>query len=110
MASVKQLKKDIDNQIFELLSDCFIYTGLHPDNKVDEVASIVESAVGLRNDLISRTNHPEGRNDPKLVRKHYRAIQSDLSSGVDKLCKKLSTVSSKRTESSKKTVSSKKKE
>jgi hypothetical protein len=96
MASVRQLKKDIDNQVFELLSDCFIYTGLHPDNKVDAVASIVERTVGLRNDLIARTNHPEIKNDPKLVRKHYRAIKSDLNSGIDKLCKELSKVSSKK--------------
>ena len=96
MASVKQLKKDIDNQVFELISDCFLYAGLHPDGKTEEVSAIIEEAVALRNDLIARVNNPASINDPKEVRKHFKAVQKDLGDGVNSLCEKLSTVSKKK--------------
>jgi hypothetical protein len=96
MASVKNLKRDIDNLIFEVISDCFIYTGLHPDNKAEDVSDIVADAVGLRNDLIARANNPDDKDNPKTVRKHYQAIKADLSTGVDKLCNSLSALSKKK--------------
>jgi len=96
MSSVRMLKKEIDNQIFEIISDCFVYQGLHPETKSREAAKIIEDAVTLRNDLISRTNNPENKNDTRLVRKHYRAIKSDLTKGMDKFCKRLSSLSEKK--------------
>jgi hypothetical protein len=96
MASVRQLKKDIDNQLFEIISDCLLYVGLHPEKKSDEISAIIEDTVSLRNDLIARTNNPDGKDDPKIVRKHYQLIISDLNSGVDTLCKRLSALSSKK--------------
>jgi hypothetical protein len=96
MASVRQLKKDIDNQLFEIISDCLLFVGLHPDKKTDDVSDIIEDAVSLRNDLIARTNNPDGKNDPKIVKKHYQSITSDLNKGVDELCSRLSSLSAKK--------------
>lgn len=96
MASVKKLKKDIDNLIFEVISDCFIYTGLHPDNKAKDVSGIVTDAVSLRNNLIARANNPDGKGNPKIIKKHYQTIKADLSAGVDKLCGRLSVISKKK--------------
>jgi hypothetical protein len=96
MASIRQLKKDIDNQIFELISDCLLYTGLHPDKKNDEITQIIEDAVSLRNDLIARVNSPDGKDNPKIVKQHYKGIADDLGAGIDKLCKELSSLSAKK--------------
>jgi hypothetical protein len=96
MASVRQLKKDIDNQLFEIISDCLLFVGLHSDKKTDEISSIIEDSVSLRNDLIARVNNPDGKDDPKIVRKHYQLIVSDLNTGVDQLCSRLSALSSKK--------------
>lgn len=96
MASIRELKKDIDYLIFEVVSDCFVFAGLHPDNKTDEVSDIVDSAVNLRNDLITRVNNPEGKGDPKVTKTHYQKIQNDLTEGVDKLFNQLSSVSKKK--------------
>jgi hypothetical protein len=96
MASVRQLKKDIDNQLFEVISDCFLHLGLHPDNKSGEITEIIEDAVALRNDLVARTNNPDGKDNPKIVRKHYQAIVNDLNTGVDKLCTRLSGLTAKK--------------
>jgi len=64
MASVRGLKKDVDSLIFEVISDCFIYSGLHPDNKSKMVSTIISDAVNLRNDLIARINNPDGKDNP----------------------------------------------
>jgi hypothetical protein len=96
MASVRQLKKDIDNQLFEIISDCFLFAGLHPDKKSGEISEIIEDAVSLRNDLIARTNNPEGKDNPKIIKKHYQLIVSDLNSGVDQLCNRLSGLTAKK--------------
>ena len=96
MASIRKLKKDIDNQIFELISDCLLFSEMHSGKKSDEIGPLIEEAVALRNDLIARTNNPDGKDNPKIVRKHYQAIKSDLNSGVDDLCKRLSALSSKK--------------
>jgi hypothetical protein len=96
MASVRQLKKDIDNQLFEVISDSLLYVGLHPDKKSDEISSIIEDAVSLRNDLIARTNNPDGKDNPKIIKKHYQLIESDLNTGVDNFCSRLSSLSAKK--------------
>ena len=92
MASIRELKKDIDYLVFEVISDCFVYAGLHPDNKASEVSGIVNDAVSLRNDLIARVNKPVVKDEPKLVREHFKAVQNDLVAGVDKLFDQLSSL------------------
>ncbi len=96
MASVKELKKNIDNIVFQLISDCFLYAGLHPENKTEEVSGIINDAVNLRNDLIARVNHPEGKDDPKMIRNYYRLVKKDLTEGADQLFIRLSKVTKKK--------------
>ena len=96
MGNLRKIKKDIDNNVFEVISDCFVFSELHPDMKTSDIAAIVEDAVNLRNDLISRVNNPEAKGDPTLVKKHFRSIKEDLDSGTDKLCKRLSDISKKK--------------
>ena len=65
MPSVRKLKKNIDTLVFEVISDCFTFGTLHPDEKPEEVSGIITDAVSLRNDLIKRANNPSGSKDPK---------------------------------------------
>ncbi len=94
MANVKRLKKDIDCLIFEVISDCFTFGSVHPDQNEDDVTGIISEAVSLRNDLIHRVNNPV-REDPKAVRAHFQNVKKDLYLGIDDLCKRLSALASK---------------
>lgn len=96
MASVRELKKDIDFLVFEVISDCFVYSNLHPDNKSEELTALISEAVELRNDLIARVNNPDGKDNPKIVKAYYNSVSKDLMLGVDKLFEKLSAISSKK--------------
>jgi hypothetical protein len=95
MASVRELKKDIDYLIYEVISDCFVFSGLHPENKSDELSAVISDAVEFRNDLIARVNNPDGKDNPKILKTYYKTLQKDLLTGVDKLFNRLSELSKK---------------
>jgi hypothetical protein len=94
MASVRELKKDIDFLIYEVISDCFTFSALHPDIKSDELSAVISDAVDFRNDLIARVNNPDGKDNPKIVREYYKKVERDLLTGVDDLFTRLSELSS----------------
>ncbi len=96
MASVRELKKDIDFLIFEVISDCFVFSSLHPDNKSEELTALISDAVELRNDLIARVNNPDGKDNPKIVKSYYKTVSKDLMLGVDNLFERLSAISTKK--------------
>jgi hypothetical protein len=87
MASIRNIKKDIDYLVNEVVSDCCTFMYLYPEKKQEEALTIINETLDLRNQLIVRINHPEGK--PKA---HYRAIFQDLLKGVDESFKKISTL------------------
>jgi hypothetical protein len=93
MASVKNLKKDIDFLFFEFISDCFLYTSIHTGEKRTEVQNLIEEAVAMRNEFIDRVNHPSGKDNPALVRAYYKTVSKDLLEKVDGYFEKLSEIS-----------------
>ena len=96
MASIRELKKDIDYLVFEVISDCFMYSNVHPENKSDELSVLISDAVEFRNDLIARVNNPDGKDNPKIVKAFYKTLEKDLITGVDKLFERLSAISAKK--------------
>jgi hypothetical protein len=96
MASVRELKKDIDYLVFEVISDCFVFSSVHPDNQSDKLSAIITDAVNFRNDLIARVNNPDGKDNPKILKAYYKTLEKDLMTGVDKLFTRLSELSTKK--------------
>ena len=96
MASIRELKKDIDYLVFEVVSDCLVYSNLHPENESEELSTLISDAVEFRNDLIARVNNPDGKDNPKIVKSYYKTVEKDLITGVDKLFERLSNLSSKK--------------
>jgi hypothetical protein len=78
MASVRNLKKDIAFLVGEVISDSQLFMLLHPKHNTDAAYSIIEDAVEMYNIMFGRANHPDGKDNPKLVRQHYRALREDL--------------------------------
>ncbi len=96
MSNIRRLKKDIDSQIYGVISDCFTFSTLYPEDKPDEVTGIISDAVNFRNELIRRVNNPSREADPKGRKVHYQMVNKELVDGVDKLFERLSSVSKKR--------------
>lgn len=95
MASIKNLKKDIDYLVYEVISDCFTVMTVQPHDKSDELAELVGDAVKLRNELFSRVKHPGGKDNPAITSEYYKKIKIDLVEGIDKLFERLSTITKK---------------
>jgi hypothetical protein len=93
MASVKNLKKDIDSLFFEFISDCFLFTSIHTGEKRNEVQNLIEEAVSMRNEFIDRVNHPDGKDNPALVKAYYTNLSKELMEKVDSYFEKLSDIS-----------------
>lgn len=78
MASIRLLKKDINKLAFDLLQECFSYRHYSADLSEDRFDEVIKKIVLLRNDLISRTNHPEADADSSSLKAHYKQIEQDL--------------------------------
>ena len=94
MASVKDLKKEINTLCYEVVSDCFTYNLVNEEKNKDKVLKIITETIQVRNDLINKLNHPP-ETDKKELKKHYQAIRTEMVKGMDKSLKKLSALSAK---------------
>jgi len=78
MASIRLLKKDINRLAFNLLSECFAIKHYNKGVSDDEYDAVIKKIVYLRNDLISRANHPEQDAETSSIKDHYKSVQKDL--------------------------------
>jgi hypothetical protein len=77
MASIKQLKDDINLLTYELINECFTFKIYHPE-KGDQADKAISEVVKLRNELIYRVNHPENNEGSGKLRSHFNKIRTDL--------------------------------
>lgn len=89
MASVRRLKKDIDYLVSEVVADCYTFTYFHPAKEAQAI-DIINEAITLRQDLISRANTPDGKDNKKIVKAYYKAIWKELLEKVDGMFNKIS--------------------
>ncbi len=78
MASRRELKKNIHHITFDLISECLVYQHFHPDTPEDKINNIIEEIIRHRNEYLARVNKPDGKDNPALVKRHYRAIIDDI--------------------------------
>ena len=95
MASKRELKKNIDYLISEVISDCFTYMLINGDKKRDEAIAIIESILDKRFELVHRIKHQVPNDNPKAVKAHYRDIRKDSLQIIDESFTKLSELSKK---------------
>ncbi|WP_297089005.1 hypothetical protein [uncultured Draconibacterium sp.] len=90
MASVRDLKKDIDLIMSLALSDCFYV--MEYNNNVDEKAvyEIAGDIVKAHRELRLRAVHPDGKDNPKLVKQYYKKLVQDMLTAADAALEKLS--------------------
>ena len=96
MANKRDIKKDVDFLVGEVISDCYTYLLIHGDKNREKVVEIIESIVNKRNDFISRVNNPDKNFDSKQIKAHYKAINVDLLTAIDESFSNLSKLSAKK--------------
>ncbi len=90
MASIRDLKKDIDLIMSLALSDCFYVMEYNP--KVDEAAvyTIAGEIVQKHREFRLRAIHPDGKDNRKLVKQYYKKLVQDMLEAADSALTKLS--------------------
>ena len=96
MASIRRLKKDIQFLSAQLIGDCIDFIDNYEDGKEKQVMAIITEAVSLHNNMIDRACHPDGKDNPKLVRSYYKQLKKDFIEGLDDSYKKLEALVSKK--------------
>ncbi len=90
MASVKDLKKDIDLIMSMALNDCFYVLEYNRKVSSEEVMRIAGEIIGKHRELRVRVNHPDGKENPKLVKKYYSELVAEMLRAADRSLEKLS--------------------
>ena len=90
MASIKDLKKDIDLLMSMVLNDCFYVLEYNTKVDNDAVMKIAGDVIQKHRDLRVRVNHPDGKDNPKMVRDYYNQLSSEMLVFADASLEKLS--------------------
>ena len=91
MANLRNLKKEIDYRLEEVVFDCDMAICFQP-SKEKEVFEVMQEAVAVRNDLFTKANNPAEPHNRSLVRKHFAALRVEMVEAYDKLFEKLSKI------------------
>ena len=90
--NLRNIKKDVEFFVAELVDDCFIYLELNGEENMEQVGEIIGDALDLQDDTIDKINHPT----PEIKKdRYYKALTREFLEGVDALYEKLSALSKK---------------
>ncbi|MDX9881306.1 MAG: hypothetical protein RBS73_04525 [Prolixibacteraceae bacterium] len=82
MASIRRLKKEADYLVSELVADCLSYISLYSKADKDKVFEVIREVLSVRNQVRDMANHPDGKDNPKLVKAHYKAATEKLARSI----------------------------
>lgn len=95
MANLRQLKKEIDYILEEVVFDCDMAMCFQP-SKEKEIFEVMQEAVAVRNNLYSKAMNPAEPHNRSLVRKHYAALRAEMNDAFGALFEKLSAINGKK--------------
>ncbi|MBR8538077.1 hypothetical protein KDU71_21080 [Carboxylicivirga sediminis] len=78
MASVRELKKDINFLASELITEAYVKQLVKEDVNNDKIAEVMVKAIEFRNDLVAKANHPDAKNNPKKVKAYYQNLRKSM--------------------------------
>ena len=87
MASIRELKKDINYLTSEIITEAYVRKVLFAGVKETEVSKIIADAIAFRNGLIARVNAPDGKDNPKLVKAFFQKLRKDMADQFTDLVK-----------------------
>jgi hypothetical protein len=85
MASIRSLKKDINFLTSELVTQAYLNQFLFKKISDKELANYIGDALDFRNKYVEQTNHPDGKDNPKLVRGYYKHLRKEMLKEFSKL-------------------------
>ncbi len=96
MASIRNIKKDIDFLVDEVISDSLLCLSIQPDKGKDKFIEIINQTVEMRNNLISKVNNPPKTEKKSETKAYYKGIYNELLTTTDQSFEKLSKLIEKK--------------
>ncbi|HFS67181.1 MAG TPA: hypothetical protein ENK67_03115 [Flavobacteriia bacterium] len=87
MASVKNLKKDLNYIFSDIIEDCYVIQ-LESPEKVDKAEEVIDEAITAFDDLIEKVNNKKVENR----KAHLKDVVVSLEKKVQELQKKLAAI------------------
>jgi len=85
MASIKDLKKNINYVLSDVIEECYVSQLSGDDKNNAKIEKIIDEAISTFDDLIVKVNDKSVENKNK----HFKSVNEDLESKVNKLLIKL---------------------
>lgn len=85
MASVKNLKKDINYTLGDIIEECYVAEMLTPKENTSKTEAIIDEAIETFDNLIAKINAKNVENK----KAHYKAIAAELETKANALVEKL---------------------
>ncbi len=92
MASVRKLKKDIQFLTAEGINDCINMVDDQDKDKNSSILDVIKEIVANHNKIMERVGHPDGKDNPKLIKNFFRQLRADYILGLDGSYKKLESL------------------
>lgn len=83
-SSIKQLKKDINNDIGDLIEEIYLWELSNPSSDLTKSEKIIDEAIITFDSLIQKVNSVKGDN----VKKQFKSIQEEKTKAITDLMKK----------------------
>ncbi len=74
MASVKNLKKDINYILGDIIEECYMWELMNPKADTKKSQAVIDEAISNFDSLLEKVNAKKVENK----RAHYKSVQSDL--------------------------------
>ena len=88
MASIKQLKKDINNEIGSIIEDIYHWELSHPDADLTKSENLIDAAIAAFDTFIAKINAVE----KKAAKTEFKVIRQEIAATVKGLEEKLASL------------------
>ncbi|GAP69694.1 hypothetical protein BA6E_121144 [Bacteroidales bacterium 6E] len=95
MASIRSLKKDIDYLMSLVLEECLYVMENLPEAEQEKAMEIARKIVAGHYELRMRVNHPDGKDNPAIVKTYMKKVVDDLYAKANSALEELSALTGK---------------
>lgn len=67
MASKRTIKRDVNNMVFDIVDECFMFL-INDESKTAEAEAIIDSAADFQEEILSKINAAKSKADFRLIR------------------------------------------
>ncbi len=78
MASIRMLKKDIGFLTSEIVTQAYLNKVLFKNMDDEALSGFVSKALDFQNGFIAKANHPDAKDNPKLLKAYFQKIRKDM--------------------------------